>query len=114
MCPKWKIDATGLATPPTAKRRKIQFQSDAPAFDKLVTVLARIAKAPRQCCTQHKFDDAAEYLQIYGATTVQNYATAALLTRTEASHVLSQLVQQGYAYRSGKGRYRYRAKTRVR
>jgi hypothetical protein len=113
MCPKWKIDATGLATPPTAKKRKIQFQSDAPAFDKLVTVLARIAKAPRQCCTRHKFNDAAEYLRVYGGTTVQGYAAAAMVTRTEASHVLSQLVQQGRAYRSGKGRYRYRAKAKA-
>lgn len=111
VCKKWFIDFKGCATPPNAKTDRLV------EFGSIANALEEIATSPRICCTPHKLDDATEFLREYthrsGFVSVERYAAAAHITKTEASHVFSRLVREGRAYRAGLGRYRWRNKLRA-
>jgi hypothetical protein len=110
-CKKWEVDYRGWGIPPHATGgRLVEFGSVANALEEIST-------SPRICCMTHKLDDAVEFLREYTNrfrdVSVLRYAAAAHITNTEASHVLSRLVEEDRAYRTGRGRYRYKLKLRA-
>lgn len=108
--PRWIVCLDGTAIPPRAIKRMIQFSSQTEALN-------FISSAPRICCTEHKLDDAQEFLREYSRirsnpwVPVYLYAAATGLSRSEASHTLSRLMREGRAYRSSQGKYRWRNST---